>query len=103
MGSVGQDRASDVPVLVLNRNWQVVAEGGNAMKSEPSDLSSLRAELALISPSCAYEERNPHTCPLRGIRDKSLKERVAWLDAESEEAIHNIYSFCRLCLAAKKI
>ena len=75
------------------------------MKSKPSDTSSktnaLRAELALVALGCAYEDINPHACPLRDIRDKSLKERMEWLAEASDEAIHNIYIFCRICWEAK--
>jgi hypothetical protein len=76
------------------------------MNGEPSgrgvQTDAQRLELALALPNCPYEETNPQACPLRDIRDKNLRERVAWLDAVSDEAIQNIYTFCRLCWKAKE-
>ena len=106
MGSVGQVRASDLPASAYVRIRQECEEAGKAMKSEPlgrkSRTDAQRAELALASPSCAYEDINPQACPLRDIRDKGLRDRMAWLDAASDEAIQNNYFYSRICWEAKE-
>jgi len=63
----------------------------------------MRAELALVAEACAHEQVNPRECPLYEIRDRSLKAKTKWLDAVSDEAIHNIHTSCRLCLKKKEL
>jgi len=61
-----------------------------------------RAKLSLLSESCPFDHGNPPTCLFYKLRKKSLKKRTAWLDELSEEAILNIYIYCRLCSEVKK-
>ena len=62
----------------------------------------LRAKLCILSERCLSNQANPYTCPLHEIRNWSLKERMGWVDGLSEEAILNIYTYCRLCLEVRE-
>jgi len=76
------------------------------MKMEPlvtsSQRSYLRAKFSILSEDCPFDRGNPSVCPFHEIRNWSLKERMAWFDELSEEAILNIYTYCRLCLEVKE-
>jgi hypothetical protein len=76
------------------------------MKNEPlvanSQRSYLLAEFSILSEACPLDQSNPSTCPFHEIRNWSLKERMAWFDELSEEAIVNIHTYCRLCWEVKE-
>ena len=59
--------------------------------------SCLRAEFSILSEDCLSKQANPYTCPFHEIREKSLKERMAWFDELSDEAILNMHTYCQLC------
>ena len=76
------------------------------MKSEPLVTSSQRsyqlADFSILSETCLFDQGNPSTCPMHEIRERSLKERLAWFDRLSEEARVNIHTYCQLCLESRE-
>jgi hypothetical protein len=82
-----------------------MAKGGKVMKNKPlvssSQKSFLRAKLLILSEACPLDQSNPSTCPFHEIKNWRLKERMAWFDKLSEDAILNINTYCRLCREAK--
>ena len=62
----------------------------------------LRAEFSILSEACSLDQGNPRDCPFHEIRERSQKERMAWFDGLSEEAILNIHTYCQLCFEVKE-
>ena len=95
--SVGQARASGAPLSTV-----VLAQ---VMKTEKSiaggQRSYLRAKLSILPEVCPRDEENPRDCPLDAARKADIEKRMAWFDGLNEEAILNIYTYCRLCLESK--
>jgi len=70
------------------------------MNDEPPVPSSqrnyLRAKLVILSENCLLNSANPPACPFHEFGDRGQKERMAWFDGLSDEAVLNIYTFCQL-------
>jgi len=68
------------------------------MRSEPlvtnSQKCSLRAEFSILSETCTLYQGNRSACPFHEIMGKSQKERMAWFDELSDEAVLTIYTYC---------
>ena len=75
------------------------------MKSESlvigNQRSYLRAKVSILSEVCPSEQGKP-SCPLHPLKKSIPEERIASFDKLSEEAISNIYTYCRLCLEVKE-
>jgi hypothetical protein len=67
------------------------------MSIPTSPINYLRTELAILSEDCSIEQGNLCACPFHEITDRSLKERMAWLDELSDETIVNIHTYLKLC------
>lgn len=61
-----------------------------------------RTEFSILSEACPFDRDNPRDCPFHEIREESLKEKMAWFEELSEEAILNIHAYCQLCLEVRK-
>ncbi len=44
---------------------------------------------------------NPKECPLHEIRQRSIEERIVWLDSKSEEEVEALFSYHLKCLDEK--
>jgi len=71
------------------------------MSFSSSQKSYLRTEFSILSEACPLDQVNPSTCPLHEIRERYPKERMAWFDELSEEALLNIHTYCQLCWKRK--
>ena len=57
-----------------------------------------REELFLIlSEDCPFDKYNPSICVLHQMRKRSQKERTAWFEKLSEEAIRKLQTSRQLC------
>jgi len=63
--------------------------------------SFLRAKISVLSELCPPDQCNPHACVLDTARKTSLEKRLAWFDALNDEALRDIYTYCRLCMEVK--
>ena len=81
-------------------------EGRKDMKIELSvagpETSYLRGKFLILCEACPLDPTNTRACPFHDIRKGALRERMAWFDGLSEEAILSIQTYCRLCMEAKK-
>jgi len=77
---------------------------GKIMASESLVTNSqrclLRAKFLILSEACSFDEVD-QCCPFHKIIGKSLKQRIAWLDGLSDEAMLNIYTHCRRCVEGR--
>jgi len=63
--------------------------------------SYLRAKFSVLSEICPLDRANPSNCPIHKVKKSSLEDRLVWLDGLSDDAVLNIYTYCRLCLEVK--
>lgn len=64
-------------------------------------VSRVTAILGLAA-KCPFDQTNPVECPLYALRKRSMRERYAWVRAQSPATLEALYQHHRNCLARKE-
>ncbi len=70
------------------------------MKQKPSFAEEARMAMYGRILRCPVED-NPDDCPLKDVRKMPLEERIAWMDAKTDEEIIELHQHHVRCLAHK--
>jgi hypothetical protein len=76
------------------------AESANAVQSSERD--RLRGYVFGLTVACPYEQDNPSDCPLCPVRQRTLPERLAWVNELTEKQLINILQYHEFCLRSRQ-
>ena len=65
------------------------------------DVERLRDELVCLVETCPVDRCNPVDCPLFGLRNLAIKERLRWFGALREEDLRYLAGYHYVCMKVK--